>query len=62
MKKEYDIALSNYQRISLIMIEFLRSPDLVRYFIRRLKHIENESSRKDHLEMRLSIKFIKSGG
>ena len=45
----FDFALTHYQIVSLILINFLKDPHLVRYFIPFLKNAEIEDSRLFHV-------------
>ena len=45
----FEIALTHYQWVSLILINFLKDPKLVQYFIPFLKNAELEDSRLFHI-------------
>ena len=45
----FDFALTHHQQIALILINFLKDPHLVRYFIPFLKNAEIEDSRLFHV-------------
>lgn len=46
--KMYEYSLTHYQTVSLIVINFLQDPSLVRYFISVLKGTEIDDSRNYH--------------
>ena len=52
----YEYALTHYQHISLILINFLKDPHLVRYFIPFLKNADLEDAKTFHSSMRTSMK------
>ena len=54
-------ALTHYQQISLIMIRFLKSPDLVRDFIGHLRQKEFFSAQQEHLDMRSRMLYLDTG-
>ena len=54
-------ALTHYQQISLIMIRFLKSPDLVRDFIGHLRQKEFFSAQQEHLDMRSRVLYLNAG-
>lgn len=54
-------ALTHYQQISLIMIRFLKSPDLVRDFIGHLRQKEFFSAQQEHLDMRKDKFYLNTG-
>ena len=47
--KTFEFSLTHYQQISLILINFLKDPQLVQYFIPFLKNGELEDSRLFHI-------------
>tara|TARA_B100000745_G_scaffold295096_1_gene238842 strand:- start:799 stop:1365 length:567 start_codon:yes stop_codon:yes gene_type:complete len=60
-KQTYDVALTRYQSISLILIEYLGCSGLVTLLIHILKDYELEDARTEHLEMREDVKFMNTG-
>ena len=52
----YEFALTHYQMVSLILINFLKDPQLVRYFISFLKNADLEDAKTFHSSMRTSMK------
>jgi hypothetical protein len=52
--KTYEFALTHYQIISLILINFLKDPELVGYFIQFLKDSELEEAQRFHSSIRTS--------
>jgi hypothetical protein len=53
--KTFEFALTHYQMVSLILINFLKDPDLVRYFIPFLKNADLEDAQTFHSSMRTSM-------
>jgi len=53
--KTFEFALTHYQIISLILINFLKDPQLVQYFISFLKNADLEDAMTFHISMRTSI-------
>ena len=52
----YEFALTHYQMVSLILINFLKDPQLVLYFIPFLKNADLEDAKTFHSSLRISMK------
>jgi hypothetical protein len=61
MKYDQEYDLTHYQQISLIMIRFLKSPDLVKILIGHLRQKEFFSAQQEHLDMRSRILYLNAG-
>ena len=53
----FEFALTHYQLVALLLLDFLRDPELIKHFISVLKASEIDDAREFHESMRISKKI-----